>query len=108
MKESVTICLKKFGVFRGRATRSEYWFFVLAFFLFAIVGNIIVGLIGSSFITAIFGLGFLSLYIPLWAVAVRRMHDVGKSGWYLFIPVYSLILGCTESSGANEYGPKFN
>lgn len=44
--------------------------------------------------------------IPGLAVAVRRMHDVGKSGWYILIPVYNLILVLTPgNSGLNEYGP---
>ena len=42
---------------------------------------------------------------PSIAVAVRRMHDVGKSGWFLLIPIYNLILACTEGQkGDNEYG----
>jgi uncharacterized membrane protein YhaH (DUF805 family) len=38
-------------------------------------------------------------------VAVRRMHDVGKSGWFILIPIYNLVLACTEGDhGDNEYG----
>jgi uncharacterized membrane protein YhaH (DUF805 family) len=40
------------------------------------------------------------------AVAVRRMHDVGKSGWFVLIPIYNLVLAVTEGNkGTNEYGP---
>jgi len=49
--------------------------------------------------------------VPSVAVAIRRMHDVGKSGWYALIPLYNLILACTEGvKGINEYGddPKQN
>jgi uncharacterized membrane protein YGL010W len=47
----------------------------------------------------------LALLIPSIAVAVRRMHDVGKSGWYCLIPFYNLVLACTEgNSGTNQYG----
>lgn len=47
----------------------------------------------------------LALIIPSLAVAVRRVHDVGKNGWYILIPIYNLILFCTEgTSGQNEYG----
>jgi len=43
--------------------------------------------------------------VPSWAVTVRRMHDTGKSGWYMFIPIYSFILTCTNGEeGKNEYG----
>jgi len=51
------------------------------------------------------GLYSLAVIIPSIAVGVRRMHDVGKSGWYLLIPLYNLILACTDGdSGDNEYG----
>ncbi|MFT4780037.1 MAG: uncharacterized membrane protein YhaH (DUF805 family), partial [Flavobacteriales bacterium] len=52
-----------------------------------------------------------AVLIPSIAVGVRRMHDVGKSGWFLLIPIYSLILACTDGiNGDNEYGadPKAN
>ena len=53
----------------------------------------------------------LAVLIPSIAVGVRRMHDVGKSGWFLLIPIYNLILACTDGvNGDNEYGadPKAN
>lgn len=53
----------------------------------------------------------LIVLIPSIAVGIRRMHDVGKSGWYILIPIYNLILACTEGQyGENEYGedPKNN
>ncbi len=47
----------------------------------------------------------LAVFIPSIAVAVRRMHDVGKSGWFILIPIYNLILACTNGeSGENKYG----
>lgn len=47
----------------------------------------------------------LAVLVPSLAVAVRRMHDVGKSGWYILIPIYNLILAVTEGdNGPNEYG----
>ncbi|MBM3920822.1 MAG: DUF805 domain-containing protein [Sphingomonadales bacterium] len=47
----------------------------------------------------------LAVLLPSLAVAVRRMHDVGKSGWFILIPIYNLILACTDSQvGENEYG----
>ena len=51
----------------------------------------------------------LALLIPSIAVAVRRMHDVGKSGWFILIPIYGLILACTQGvKGENEYGTEPN
>ena len=47
----------------------------------------------------------LAVLIPSIAVGVRRMHDLGKSGWFLLIPIYNLILACTPGvTGDNEYG----
>ena len=52
------------------------------------------------------GLYRLATFIPSLAVAVRRMHDVGKSGWFLLIPIYGFILLCTNGDvGENKYGP---
>jgi uncharacterized membrane protein YhaH (DUF805 family) len=57
-----------------------------------------IGILGT-----IFSLGVL---VPGLAVAIRRMHDVGKSGWHILIPIYNLVLACTEGTkGDNEYGP---
>lgn len=47
--------------------------------------------------------------IPSLAVAVRRMHDIGKSGWYILIPIYNIILLATAGEeGENQYGPDPN
>ncbi|MCE2743744.1 MAG: DUF805 domain-containing protein, partial [Fluviicola sp.] len=57
---------------------------------------------GGSIIGNIYSLAVL---LPSLAVAVRRMHDVGKSGWFVLIPIYNFILAVTEGdSGSNEYG----
>lgn len=55
---------------------------------------------------AIFSLIYsLAVLIPSIAIAVRRMHDVGKSGWFLLIPIYNLIHALTEGEkGENQYG----
>lgn len=95
--------LKKYADFKGRARRSEYWYFVLFVFIIAIVVGILSVLIKLPILYTIF---ILSIIVPGIAVAVRRMHDVGKSGWYSLIPIYSLILAFTEGTpGTNEYGP---
>ena len=57
---------------------------------------------GQGYISGLYG---LAIIIPSIAVTVRRMHDVGKSGWYLLIPLYNFILSVTDGdSGDNEYG----
>ena len=102
--------LKKYAVFNGRARRSEYWYFVLfnviASILFAIV-DYSIGTMdidsGRGILGTIYSLGVI---IPSIAVSVRRMHDVGKSGWFILIPIYNLILAITEGEREeNQYGP---
>lgn len=94
--------LKKYAVFNGRARRSEYWYF----FLFNVIISIVLNVVGAGLNLFFLGtLYSLIVLIPSIAVAVRRMHDVNKSGWYLLIPIYSLILACTEgTAGPNDYG----
>ncbi len=60
------------------------------------------GLIQMPIIATIYSVAVL---IPGISVAVRRMHDVGKSGWFVLIPIYNIILACTNgNTGDNEYG----
>jgi len=98
---------KKIFDFSGRARRKEYWTFVLL--------NLVItyGLIGLDL--AMGGGGTLSMIamvfsfialIPNISVVIRRMHDVGKSGWFCLIPLYNLILSLTDSeAGSNKWGP---
>ena len=108
--------LKKYAVFSGRARRKEYWMFFLFNIIFAIAAIILDNVIG----TAIGGVGYgliyflylLAVILPGIAVAVRRLHDIGKSGGWLFIAlipliggIWLLVLMCTEGTpGENEYG----
>ncbi|MEO8772218.1 MAG: DUF805 domain-containing protein [Ferruginibacter sp.] len=97
------IVLKKYAEFNGRARRSEYWYFTLVSLLISIVLILVGNNMGNKYLENIYSLAVL---IPSIAVGVRRMHDVGKSGWYLLIPIYNLILACTDGQvGNNEYGP---
>jgi len=97
--------LQKYAVFEGRARRSEYWYFVLFNFLISLALTFLdeaLGLLefGTNTVYS------LAVMIPSLAVLVRRMHDVGKSGWFCLIPIYNLILAATEGDyGTNEYGP---
>jgi uncharacterized membrane protein YhaH (DUF805 family) len=95
--------LQNFAKFSGRARRSEYWYFVLFNFIFSIVLTVIGGIIHFNFLGNIYSIAML---IPSLAVGVRRMHDVGKSGWFLLIPIYNLVLAFTEGEATdNAYGP---
>lgn len=94
--------LHNYATFSGRARRSEYWYFFLFNVIIAFVLGFIGGLIDMTFLGNIYSLAVL---IPGIAVGVRRMHDVGKSGWFLLIPIYNLILAFTEGEkGSNQYG----
>ena len=100
--------LQNYATFSGRARRSEYWYFVLVNVIISVVFGFVGGLIQVPQLANIYTLAVL---IPSIAVGVRRMHDVGKSGWFLLIPIYNLILACTDGvQGDNEYGtdPKSN
>ncbi len=95
--------LKNFANFNGRARRKEYWMF----FLINVIISLGLGFIGTAIkfplLSTIYS---FALLIPSIAVAIRRMHDVGKSGWYCLIPIYNLILACTNGEvGSNQYGP---
>lgn len=112
--------LKKYATFSGRATRSEYWYFVL---IYSITYTIFMGI---DFAIGTFSkqlmengsfLGFLStaysliLFLPSLAVTVRRLHDINKSAWWIlliFAPIIGwimyLIYLCTDSKEDNDYG----
>ena len=109
--------LKQYADFKGRARRKEYWMF----FLFNAILVAILSLIDRFTGTYNFDWGYgllsgiysLAVFIPGIAVAARRLHDVGKSGWMLliaFIPIigviWLLVLFVTDSDpGSNKYGP---
>ena len=102
MGNAISACFNKYATFTGRASRSEYWYFQLFYTLSVIAGAIIDASIGTTFVQL---LVILVLVLPLLAAEVRRMHDVGKSGWFILIPIYNLILACTASNpGSNKYG----
>jgi len=117
--------LKNYGDFRTRSRRKEYWMFVLFNIIFAIVAAIIDGVLGTTFKMDLgmgeqsMGYGYVYLLyalvtlVPGLAVSVRRMHDVGKSGWFLLIglipiigAIWLLVLACTDGQlGPNKWGP---
>src|SRR5688572_12459265 len=112
--------LKQYATFTGRARRSEYWYFFLFNMLFAIAAMVLDYVLGTTFQygSQIISFGYvyvlygLFVFIPGLAVTVRRLHDVGKSGWWYFIilipivgAIWLLVLMFTDSDpGANKYG----
>jgi len=87
--------LKKYAVFSGRARRKEYWYFVLFNIIISIVLAVIDGVTGSfspeAGIGLLGGIYTLAVLIPGIAVAVRRLHDTERSGWWLLIALIPLI-----------------
>ena len=102
--------LKKYVVFEGRARRKEYWMFILFNVIFVVLASgINPELRGFDIIIIIY---LVAMIIPIISVTVRRMHDIGKSGFWIFIrfvpiigAIWMLILLCTEGqTGENKYG----
>ena len=102
--------LKKYADFNGRARRKEYWMFILFNIVIAIVLAVIDSLLGTAPI--IYLVYILAVFIPSISVGVRRLHDIGKSGWWLFISfiplvgvIWFLALMCMDGThGENKYG----
>ena len=104
--QAVSTVFRNYVVFDGRARRSEYWWFAL----FSFIVGFVVELLHSSLLT---GLVNLALLLPSLAVAVRRLHDTNRSGWWLLlvlIPIIgwiALLVFYVQDSqpGMNQYGP---
>ncbi|MER6123590.1 DUF805 domain-containing protein [Streptomyces sp. NPDC001795] len=80
--------LKKYAVFSGRARRQEYWMF----FLFNVIISIVLAIIDNAAGTSILGLLYtLAVLLPGLGVTVRRLHDTGKSGWWILISLIPLV-----------------
>ena len=87
--------LKQYADFSGRARRQEYWMFALFNMIFGFIAIILDNVLGIAMEGVGYGpiyiLYVLAVFIPGLAVAVRRLHDVGKSGWMLLIALIPLI-----------------
>lgn len=119
--ESVKTCFQKYVTFKGRARRSEYWWFCLLNFIAGIVTVVLDYQMGTINIElglgALSGLYSLIVFLPDLAVSVRRLHDTGHSGWYnllTFIPIlgalFLLYFFVSDSAPEeNRYGksPKY-
>lgn len=115
--EWYTEVLKKYAVFSGRARRKEYWIFTLVSVVITIILRIIDDklrlVVRSNDWGILSGIYALIVLIPSLAVSVRRLHDTGRSGWWLLInlipcvgPLIVLIFMVQDSQpGANQYGP---
>ena len=110
-------CLRKYGVFGGRARRKEYWYFILFNIIIGIVLAVIDIATGSfsaeDGIGLLSGIYFLAVLIPSVAVTVRRLHDTDHSGWWFLISLIPIIGAIVlfvftvqdSNAGENKYGP---
>ena len=95
MIDAVKDGFNRYADFSGLSTRAQYWYYILATNIASFVGSLIAGDMVGNLIS-------LVTILPTIAVAVRRMHDVGKSGWFILVPIYNLVLLVTPSK------PNFN
>jgi uncharacterized membrane protein YhaH (DUF805 family) len=108
--EAVSTVFSKYAVFSGRAGRPEFWWFVL----FNLIASLILGVVdhaifGREVLGAIYSIGVI---LPGLAVSVRRLHDIGRSGWWLLIgmiPVVGILVLLfwyikEAPPGTNQYG----
>ena len=82
----------RFTDFSGVSSRSQYWYFILGTTIASVIAQLAFGDLGGNLVSLI-------TLIPTIAVAIRRMHDVGKSGWFILIPIYNLVLVLSPSKG---------
>ena len=102
--DAVKLFFTRYADFKGRSRRSEFWW---ASLVIGIVGSVI-----SSVVPSLGGVWSLIILVPSLAICVRRLHDIGKSGWWYLlnlIPVVGQIIViiwfCKDSTEDNQWGP---
>jgi uncharacterized membrane protein YhaH (DUF805 family) len=114
--EAVSSVLRQYAIFRGRARRAEYWWFVLFTALVSLAAGIIDAVLGTMAQSGVGLVGVivsLALLLPSLAVTVRRLHDTDRSGWWVLaflIPVAGFVLWLVfmlsdSIPQANRFGP---
>ena len=82
----------RFTDFSGVSSRSQYWYFILGTTIATVIAQVAFGDFAANLVSII-------TILPTITVAVRRMHDVGKSGWFILVPIYNLVLVLSPSKG---------
>ena len=103
---------ENYANFSGRAQRTEFWWFILVSLIVSAIALAVDRLIGLDF-PPVFTISILAVFVPFLAVSVRRLHDVGKSGWMSLInlipgigSIFLFMFFCMDSVPEdNEYGP---
>ena len=101
--EAIKTCFSKYADFSGRARRSEFWYWTLFSFLVGII---------LAWIPVLGQIICLAFFVPGLAVSVRRLHDIGRSGWWYLLcfvpivgPIILIVWYCTDSQpGSNKWG----
>ena len=103
---------RKYATFSGRARRAEYWSFSLVNIIIGVITYFTLGLEDGDPGVMVYGLYALVTFIPGLAVTVRRLHDSGRSGWWILISIVPLVnlvmlyfMLVNSQPGDNEYGP---
>ena len=130
--EAISLFFKNYANFKGRASRSEFWWVALAEFLFysvlfsimtgSMMANIVSfemgdmsGLGATFFVETLITVALFGLLVPNLALIVRRLHDIGKEWYWLFMvfipaagPIIMIVFYCTDSDADNQwgYGPR--
>ena len=98
--------------FSGRSSRSEYWWAFLAIMIGYLIFGLLSGLLGETVGSIIIGIALLAILLPSIAIAIRRLHDTDRSGWWYLlslVPLVSLVLlffYCQKGTdGPNRFGP---
>jgi uncharacterized membrane protein YhaH (DUF805 family) len=100
--------IKQYNNFQGRDTRKQYWMFILFYIIFYFACALVDATLGLFIFAPIYS---IALLLPTFSIAARRLHDIGKSGWWqllFLIPFGALVLiyfFVQKSTEDNEYGP---
>lgn len=100
----VNVIKTQYTDFKGRATRSQYWYFVLCYVIISIPFSIVDNIFKTQLLTLILA---LALVVPSIAIGIRRLHDINKSGWWYLIalipiagPIALLVMFCLPTQPA--------
>jgi uncharacterized membrane protein YhaH (DUF805 family) len=107
--EAIASGLSHYVTFKGRAPRSEFWFWYLFVFILSIVGGVLDLMLEMQIVGSIIALGLL---LPGISMNIRRLHDIDRSGWWCLIAftgigvILLLVWACMKgTTGSNSYGP---
>ncbi len=116
IKNFKDIITNKYAQFNGRANKTEFWQYILVYFVVGVALSVLMNLLGGvsilrMIVMILYIIVTLALFIPTLAVGVRRMHDIGKGGGWIFInlipfigTIWFLVLAIKESEpGTNEF-----